>query len=261
MTRNINEYLASGEAGNISATNLIAASNLKLTAADTPDAEGMVMVMGSGGLPALEPRPTSNTVDEDINNTEVALVANTESAEIFTVPTTVDFTDTGDSGYKLFATFTNTKNQDRTVTIRIYDDGVEIGTATQTVASESVNEGMLFSGALTVNIATSSVVTVTFQSSGNQVTFNGNTTAGRFQLIKAPPATAIQVDRALNVDYNLYVYNGNLGPSLSRAEIEASLGTDRPNICVIQDTSGHLFRVIYSSVQDKFFSTNYTEAT
>ena len=36
---------------------------------------------------------------------------------------------------------------------------------------------------------------------------------------------------------------------------------DRPNICMIQDTSGHLFRVIYSSVQDQFFASSYFEAT
>jgi len=210
---------------------------------------------------ALEPRPTSNTIDEAANVTEVDLGDTNESAAIFTINTTVDFTDTGDSGYKLFATFSNSRNQDRDITIRIYDDGVEIGTAVQTVVSGSANVGMMFSGALPVNIATGSAVTVTFQSSGNLVTFNGDVAVGKFQIIKAPPATAVQIDRALNVDYNSYVYEGNLGQTLSRIEIESILGTDRPNICAIQDTSGHLFRIVYSDIQDAFFYTRYKEAS
>ena len=256
----ISEYTGNISAANVSSANVIVASNLKFTAADTPEAETMVMVMGMGGIPVLEPRPTSNTVDEAANVAEVDLSDTLESATIFTINTTVDFTDTGDSGYKLFATFSNARNQDRDITIRIYDDGVEIGTAAQTVVSGSANVGMMFSGALPVNIATGSVVTVTFQSSGNLVTFNGDVAAGRFQLIKAPPATAIQISQSQNMDYNSYLYAGSLGPALSRAEIESILGTDRPNICVIQDTSGHLFRVIYSSIQDQFFYSSYFEA-
>ncbi len=259
--RNINDFLSSGEAGNVSAANVGVSANLQMKSADTPEAVGMVTVMGDGGLFALEPRPTSNTVDEGLNNTEVALVDSVESAAIFTIAASVDFTNTGDSGYKLFATFTNTKNQPRTVTVRIYDDAVEIGSVVQTVAATITNVGMLFSGSLGVNIATDSAVTATFEASGDSVTFNGDVAAGKFQIIKAPPATAIQINEALNVDYNLYAYAGNLGPSLSRAEIESVLGTDRPNICMIQDTAGHLFRVVYSSIQDNFFASSYFEAT
>ena len=261
MTRNINDFLESGESDNIVTTNVDVSTNIRLDATDNPELEGMVFVVGDGGLMAIEARPTSNVVNEDYNNVNV-LLTTTESDPIFSLTTTVDFTDTGDSSYKVYLAITNTNKQSKTLTISLYDDGVVRGSDTRSIIGEANALGVMFSGLLVNNIATGSNITVTLVAeSDSDLSFNGDVNAGHLQLIKAPPATAIQINEALNVDYNLYVYNGNLGPSLSRAEIEASLGTDRPNICVIQDTSGHLFRVIYSSVQDKFFSTNYTEAT
>ncbi len=192
-TRNINEFLVSGEAQDI-----VVAGNIGYLQVQDVSYDGMFQRV-EGGITSLYKAKDQDVHWEDTDTTEVALT--TSAQEVLSVAIDQEMT-VDDGSFVIAGQVSNSKNQDQVMTIVVKDDGAQVATGTVDLLSEETGKLFAFSGGLSGNIASGSVVTVEF--SGNQngnLTLNGTAVATKIKLTKAM-AAPVSVAKMGELDWN-----------------------------------------------------------
>ena len=268
--RNIGDYLASGEAGN-----LLLSGNIGYLVAQDPSYDGMFMRL-QGGVTSLYRAPDQDVHWTDEDSTEVLLTTTANS--LLSVTTDMDLTS-ADGSYRITGIASNSTNQDVTMTVTVKDDGVVIGSRPIDLVKEETTKQFVFSGSLDDPIASGSVLTVEFiASKANAITLNGTNSPTKIDLTKAQAAPVVFDDDAVSAylstpdgmsDIGTVTYDtlADLGNTLSVAEIEAVLTSfsvpayTRDMSFYIKDSSDTSFAVHYTYSSDSYQYEKLSNAT
>ena len=258
----LNDILRAGTVDDI-----VVADNIGYIKANVPEADGMFLKVVNG-ITALHRFPDQDIHWIDTDTTSVPL--NGTPNEVLSTTINQDMLPE-DGSYIISGQLSNSRNQDLTVTIDVKDDGVIVGTQDVPIAADQAGKLFAFSGAINNTIASGSVVTVEFSASFNGVvTLDGNLVATKMDLTKAQaaPVTALTADNLRERDFQLNIlYDGNLGNTLTRLEIEFALedaGLPLPTDSVsfrLLDSSGHIFAVSYIHEVDAYVYERLSIAT
>ncbi len=178
-TRNINDYLNSGEVNRIKVTD-----NIQFVKADVPEAEGMFARFGTDGL-----LTGYRAKDQDVHWTDTNAEDITLSSTLnIQMSVTIDQDVSPEDGtYTISFTASNTDKKTKDCVVHIFDDGVEVATQTVGVTGESDKIPYVFSGSLSDPYASGSVITCGFTGEA-EVTINGSVSVSTLEIIKAESA-------------------------------------------------------------------------
>ncbi len=195
MTRNINDFLVSGEASNI-----VVNGNIGYASVSDPSFDNMFLRV-ENGITSLYRAPDQDVHWEDIDTTEFALT--TSAQEVLSVTIDQEMT-TDDGSFVVSGKVSNSRNQDQTMTIITKDDGVQVGIGTIDLLPEENGKLFAFSGGLSGNIASGSVITVEFYANqAGNLTLNGTAVATKLKLTKAQAAPVVMSAAVLDsFDWN-----------------------------------------------------------
>ncbi len=262
MTRNITEYMVSGDLNDI-----LVAGNIGYTVANVPEAEDMFMRIGAGGVTSLYRAPDQDVHWEDSDTSEIPLT--TTPNEILSVTIDQDMT-VGDGSFVISGQASNSDNKDRVITVTVKDDGAVIATGEVNLLGDETDKLFAFSGGISSPVLSSSTITVEFEASTNgDLTLNGTSIATKIKITKAlaAPVSALSEEDLKNIDFTIMIYTTNIGGSLSRSEIESAImfnGYDLPTedfSFKLYDTDVNVMYLIkYLKLEDEYHYEKYTKA-
>ncbi len=169
--RKISDYLNSGEIDRIRVSD-----NIQFDKANVPEADGMFLKFGPGGLLSAYRAPDLDQHWEDTYTTDIEM-SSTEN-QLLSVTIDDDLLPE-DSSYQLSFVATNINRQSQEMTIHIYDDTIDV-----IVAGDASHQLYVFYGSIKAIWDTGSVIEFGF--SGNEdITLNGSDTPVKIILTKA----------------------------------------------------------------------------
>jgi len=186
MARKLSDVLASGEIPFINSTDFQVGNNIKFDLANTPDADGMFVRFGLGGLLSAY-----RAIDQDLYFTDQVTnsVLLTETmSELLSLTLTEDLSE-ADSSYQINFNASNSDKKPQDITVSILLNGSEVRNQVVAVGKEETNQLIVLSGAAANTFITGSVLTVGFVASkSNSLTLNGDLTPTEVILTKAKAA-------------------------------------------------------------------------
>jgi len=193
-TRNIKEYLESGEANNI-----IMAGNIKFNVVEDPAYDNMFMRV-DGGVVSLYRAPDQDVHWTDADTANIAMT--TSPVELLSIAPDQELVS-ADSGYKILGRLDNTVNQIRTVIITILYDAVPQGTVNIELDKEQTNVPISYMGLIQTPVPAGTVISVTFEASGIGVDLRGDAVATSIKVTKAQAApVAMSTGVVQSFDWN-----------------------------------------------------------
>ena len=193
-TRNIKEYLESGEANNI-----ILGGNIKFNVVEDPAYDNMFMRV-DGGVVSLYRAPDQDVHWTDADTANIAMT--TSPVELLSIAPDQELVS-ADSGYKILGRLDNTVNQIRTVIITILYDAVPQGTVNIELDKEQTNVPISYMGLVQTPVPAGTVISVTFEASGIGVDLRGDAVATSIKVTKAQSAPVVMsVNQLESFDWN-----------------------------------------------------------
>ncbi len=193
--RPINEFLSSGEAGNI-----VISGNMGYTAAADPAFDDMFLRV-TNGVTNLYRAPDRDVHWADADTGSIAVT--TSPVEILSVTPDQQLVST-DSGYQINGRLDNTQNQTRQVTMTVLFDSVPAATVTIDLDKNQINVPISYTGLIDTPVDAGTVVSVTFEADGTGVNLKGDLVATTIKITKAQSAPVVMSAEVLDsFDWNL----------------------------------------------------------
>lgn len=237
-------------------------------------ASGLVLeITDDEGNVGLTNIPLQDTVWTGTYVADVALTTNVESAEVAQV-TINEVVDDTNGTYSLSFFVQNTGENDTDITIRVYDDGVYIGSQVVSLSRQTLSQNFTLSGGLNGQIAASSTIGYTFEANKAGVVIAGSVSAIVSKIKKTSLSLVFNNENgAFNSQVGdafrgalIVETDSNLGTTLSRVEIEGAIlaaGLPYPpeNIQFFLTDSTRTFLVFYNSIADEYVYERLSVAT
>jgi hypothetical protein len=193
-TRNIHEFLNSGDAENI-----VIGDNLVMQKADNPDAIGLVMTIGlNGQVVGRVITDAVNDIEWLTNNHEDVVV---NDGEELLADVTIDQDISAQEGsFQFYAKIDNESRRDTDVILKFNVNGVTVAEKPFTISGSLLGYPAAFWGKFTADRQANDRFTVTAVAS-NQIRVTGSLVPISLKIIKTP-ATALTVDNIAEADFS-----------------------------------------------------------
>ncbi len=215
-TRDIAEYLVSGEADNI-----VVAGNIGYAAVQDPMYNGMFQRI-ENGITTLYKVVDQDVHWEDEDTTSVPVT--TTSTELLSVTIDQDMLE-DDGSFSISGSVDNNSNKALVLDIDIFDDGFNVGYGSVTLLKNETGKLFAFSGGLSGTMLAGSVVTVNFSTSeSGALVLRGDVIATKIKLTKAQAAPVLRNGKidieSDNPAIRLFVEDGGIAGTFQIYDME-----------------------------------------